>query len=115
MIIAIIKNGKFMTYEPTSSATEKRLYPRSHVSGKVSLKAYWPSDDFSRDIYQTSRVDADMIDISSGGMRIRTLAPVDTRYLLEINGDSPVKQMSVVWVKMIDNYYQAGLKYIPQR
>jgi hypothetical protein len=100
--------------EQTPSWTEKRLYPRTHVSGKVSFKAYWPSDDLSRYLYHTSFGDADLIDISYGGMRIKTFVPIDQRYLLEIIEPSPVKQMSVVWVKKIYNYVQAGLKYMCQ-
>ena len=97
------------------SGTERRLHPRRRISGEVLFKAYWPSADHENGLYKHVSGYAELVDISSYGMRIKTSVPLDKRCILELNGLSTLKEMaSVVWVQKINDSCQAGLSYIPK-
>lgn len=99
----------------TFSGGEKRLHARASASGEVTFNAYSPSDNYGKSLYEKASGHAELIDISSGGARIRTFFPLDNRHILEINGDSPKLIASVVWVKKTDDCYEGGLMYVLDR
>ena len=87
----------------------------------MTFKAYWANDDYYSTFYKEysnglqyfkkSYGTADLIDISEGGLQIKTSLPLEKGYVLEVNVSE--KQVALVqWVSKADeNTYYAGLMY----
>ena len=99
--------------EKASGWSEKRISPRVCASGKLIFKAYGVSDYDSQKFNQNARLQADLLEISMEGIRIKTSCPLEEKNLLEFNRDYQATQVALVrWVKKMESCYHAGLLYI---
>lgn len=70
------------------------------------LEDRFPKLQANKDAYDN----ADLMDISSGGMRIKTFVPLEKGFILEIR--KPEEQVAMVrWVEKANDHYCAGLMY----
>lgn len=103
--------------------TDKRMYPRESASGIVTVKAYEGDSryyasyykdfaEYYKDAasYKNLYGNAEMLDKSYGGIRIKTPVPLAKGYMLEV--DNSETQIAMVrWAEKAEDYYYAGLMF----